>query len=302
MTCRDLPLIIEAAVSLEKGGDSENSLYGPSLAGARASLDAGASIIHHHYDMHLPVDQQIDQVVRMHQEILATHPHALIYPAPLLSGQTNWEIHHHYRVLAEAGCLSMIAIEMGRTMFPLLNDDGLPDSEWINGQTFAECHELVMFANEHRAPLSIGIYTPSMAYWIREYADRGLLPAGTFVKIWFGGRYKVWTDRVPTVRHALPPTVKALDAYLEALEGTNLPWVIAVQGDNILDTPAARYAVEMGGHIRVGEEDVSGTTPLRNAEMVAAVVALASEVGRPVVSGHDARVFLGMKELAGQPV
>lgn len=292
----DAPLVIEAAVSLEKGPGSDGSLYEPSLEGARASLDAGASIIHHHYDMDLPVDRQIDQVVRMHQEILETHPHALIYPAPLLAGQTNWEIHGHYPILAEAGCLSMMAIEMGRTIFPILSEDGLPDSEWMNGSTFAECHELVMFANAHQTPLSIGIYTPSMGYWIREYAERGLLPKGTFVKIWFGGRYKVWTDRVPTVRHALAPTVKALDAFLEALDGCGLPWVVAVQGDNILDTAAARYALEQGGHIRVGEEDVSGTTRLRNAEMVAAVVDLARQVGRPVVSGVEARRFLGIEQ------
>lgn len=296
MPDRATPLVIEAAVSLEKGPGSDKSLYGPSLDGARASLDAGASIIHHHYDFDLPMERQIDQVVRMHHDILETHPHALIYPAPLLGGQTNWEIHGHYPILAEAGCLSMIAMEMGRTIFPILNDDGLPDSEWINGSTFAECHELVKFANVHQAPLSIGIYTPSMGYWISEYAQRGLLPKGTVVKIWFGGRYKVWTDREPTVRHALAPTVKALDAFLEALEGCGLPWVVAVQGDNILDTPAARHALEQGGHIRVGEEDVSGTTSLRNADMVAAVAEMAKQVGRPVVSGVAARRFLGIEE------
>lgn len=302
------PVVIEAAVSLEKTGgievlvkdshDSVNtgsaisgpsgqSLFAPTLAGARASLDAGAGIIHHHQDIDLPIDQQVAQVVRINQEILATHPHALIYPAPLLTGTTHEEVHQHYSALAEAGCLTMVAIEMGRTVFAVMDETGLPSNSWVNGQTYSEAHDLVMFANRHQVPLALGIYTPSMCYWIREYAQRGLLPKGTVVKIWFGGRYKVWTDREPTVRNALAPTIKALDAYLEALEGVDLPWLIATQGDNVLDTPVVRYALEQGGHIRVGEEDVSGTTHLRNSELVEAAIELANAVGRPVVSGAD---------------
>lgn len=317
MSSSEMPVIVEAAVSLEKAdgiavlangssmstdaentssGISERSLYGPTLAGARASLDAGASIIHHHQDIDLPMDQQVAQVVRMNREILATHPHALIYPAPLLTGATHAEVHQHYPALAAAGCLTMIAVEMGRTVFAVMDETGLPSNSWVNGQTYSEAHDLVMFANEHQAPLSLGIYTPSMCYWIREYAQRGLLPKGTMVKIWFGGRYKVWTDKEPTVRNALAPTQTALDAYLEALEGVDLPWLVATQGDNILDTPLARYALEKGGHIRVGEEDVSGTTSLRNSELVEAAIEMAKTVGRPVVSGAEARKFLGMNQ------
>ncbi|MBB3861292.1 uncharacterized protein (DUF849 family) [Novosphingobium hassiacum] len=316
MSGSETPVIVEAAVSLEKAGGiavladnaspaidveaarsalSERSLYGPTLAGARASLDAGASIIHHHQDIDLSIEQQVAQVVRMNEEILATHPHALIYPAPLLTGTTHAEVHQHYPALAQAGCLTMIAVELGRTVFAVMDETGLPNNSWVNGQTYSEAHDLVMLANKHQTPLALGIYTPSMCYWIREYAERGLLPKGTMVKIWFGGRYKVWTNREPTVRNALAPTVKALDAYLEALEGVDLPWLIATQGDNVLDTPVARYALEKGGHIRVGEEDVSGTTQLRNGELVEAAIALAASVGRPVVSGAAAREYLGVK-------
>ena len=315
------PVIIEAAVSMEKkggnerklysaassdgqvlndGGEGGRSLYGPSLEGARASLDAGATIIHHHHDLDLSIDQQIAQVIRMSQEILSSHPHALVYPAPLLTGQTHAEMHQHYQALADAGCLTMIAVEMGRTVFAICDEDGLPSNQWVNGCTFSEGHELVTFANTHQVPISLGIYTPSMCYWIAEYAKRGLLPKGTMVKIWLGGRYKVWSNREPTVRHALAPTIKALDAYLEALEGTDLPWMIAVQGDNILDTEVVRYALEMGGHIRVGEEDISGTTTMRNAEMVRAAAALADSVGRPVVHGVEALRFLGFETSSRQ--
>ncbi len=290
------PVVIEAAVSRPGAGGHQESLYGPSLAGARAALDAGASVIHFHQDLYLTQKEQIAQIIRMHQEILATHPDALIYSAPLLNEQSNWEINAHYPALAKAGCLSMIDIEMGRTLIPGCNDDGLPNSEWVNGHTFSECDELAAFAREHRAPIALGIYNPAMCYWIREYAKRDLLPKGTFVKIWMGGRYKSWSDREPTVPCALKPTIKALDAYLEALEGVGLPWTVAALGDNILETPVARYALEMGGSIRVGEEDVSGTTTLSNAQQVEAAVALAKSVGRQVVSGAEAKKFLGIRQ------
>lgn len=319
MPGKDTPLIIEAAVSQERasgievlvegtpaanaaGNDSAKpSLFGPTVAGARASLDAGASIIHHHQDIDLPMAEQVAQVVRINQEILSTHPNALIYPAPLLTGTTHEEVHQHYPALAEAGCLTMIAVELGKTVFAVMDETGLPNNSWVNGQDYAEAHDLVMFANKHQAPLSLGVYTPAMCYWIQAYAERGLLPKGTMVKIWFGGRHKVWSKREPTVRNSLAPTVKALDAYLEALDGVDVPWMVATQGDNMLDMPVMRYALEQGGHVRVGEEDVSGTTTLSNREMVEAVVAMAKEVGRPVVSGAQAREYLGMPVRQPQP-
>lgn len=305
------PFIIEAAVSNEKSGGNEQllngtrgtttkgsengSLFGPTLAGARDSIDAGAAIIHYHFDMELSPQDQIEQIVRLNREVLSTHPNALLYPAPMLAGGSHAEMHQHYDALADAGLLTMVTIEMGRTVFALCDESGLPSNQWVNGSTYSEAHELVMFAKEHEVPLSFGVYTPSMCYWIGAYAKRGLLPKGSLVKIWFGGRHKVWTNREPTVRNALAPTIKALDAYLEALEGVDLPWMISTQGDNVLDTEVARYAIEKGGYIRVGEEDVSGTTPLRNAELVAAAAEMARSLGRDVISGAEALDHLGVR-------
>ena len=64
-------------------------------------------------------------------------------------------------------------------------------------------------------------------------------------------------------------------------------------GDPLLESPLARYALERGGHLRVGIEDAAGMSPLGNAEMVAAAVALARETGREVVQGAGVRLVLG---------
>ncbi len=75
-------------------------------------------------------------------------------------------------------------------------------------------------------------------------ADR--LPPGAFVKFYFGG---------PRAGFGLPPTRTALDAYLEMLCEWQLPWLVSIQGgDLIASTEFARYVIERGGHLQVGLE------------------------------------------------
>ena len=76
------------------------------------------------------------------------------------------------------------------------------------------------------------------------------------------------------------------------LEGCHLPWIVSLFGDPILSSPLARYALERGGHIRLGEEDAAIDTGMNNAGMIAAAARLAGEVGRKVVVGADALAAL----------
>jgi beta-keto acid cleavage enzyme len=64
------------------------------------------------------------------------------------------------------------------------------------------------------------------------------------------------------------------------LDGVDIPWIVSVQGGVLLDTPIARYALERGGHLRVGVEDTAGATEMTNAETVQAAAGLAAAVGR----------------------
>ena len=89
------------------------------------------------------------------------------------------------------------------------------------------------------------------------------------------------------VTFGLPPTRNALLAYLDMLEGTGLPWSVSVWGGDLMATPVARLAVELGGHLHVGlEEHFDPDRKPTNLELVDEAVALAGEVGRPV-AGHD---------------
>jgi uncharacterized protein (DUF849 family) len=89
-------------------------------------------------------------------------------------------------------------------------------------------------------------------------------------------------------RGGCEPAVPALDIYLSMLEGVEIPWIVSVQGGVLLDTPVAQYALERGGHLRVGVDDTAGATEMTNAETVQAAVDLAAAVGRPVAEGQAA--------------
>ena len=56
----------------------------------------------------------------------------------------------------------------------------------------------------------------------------------------------------------LPPTEPSLEAYLAMLDGCPIPWSVAVLGGDLFDSDLPRYALELGGHLRVGLEDYAG--------------------------------------------
>ena len=60
-------------------------------------------------------------------------------------------------------------------------------------------------------------------------------------KFYFGGDYGMFADK-PGVSFGLPPTENALAAYLDMLEGTDLPWSVSVWGGDLIETPIARLA------------------------------------------------------------
>jgi uncharacterized protein (DUF849 family) len=111
------------------------------------------------------------------------------------------------------------------------------------------------------------------------------MPAGALIKFYFGGE---------NAGFGLPPTAKALDAYLEMIEGTGLQWLAAVLGGDIVSCGMAKLAIERGGHVRVGLEDYAGPGTPTNVELVQQVTALARECGRPVATPDEAATVLGL--------
>jgi uncharacterized protein (DUF849 family) len=92
----------------------------------------------------------------------------------------------------------------------------------------------------------------------------------------------------------LPPTRRALDAYLELLEGSGLPWAVSVAGGDVVASEIAPVALDVGGHLHVGLEFFGGDRQPTNVELVEEAVALCESAGRPVASCADAAALLDL--------
>lgn len=111
---------------------------------------------------------------------------------------------------------------------------------------------------------------------------------------YFGGDYNLIDGQRSDVTFGLPPTQKALDACLEMLEGSNLPWAVAVLGGCVFETGLARRAIERGGHVRVGLEDYAGPGQPSNPELVKQIIDIANDLNRPIADEAQTRAILAL--------
>jgi 3-keto-5-aminohexanoate cleavage enzyme len=280
------PLIIEAAISPLRWDLPAQTAEEMAKEGI-ACLDAGAGIVHHHHDMRLDAAQSATQIIAVGEQILTAHPNALIY-TDYLKGRVAVDENAHLRPMSEAGVLRMFAIDPGITTFGSFDDNGVPTRTYTDGLKFSEAHGMVEFAKEQRVPMSLGVFEPGHLRWIVSYAERVGFPPGSIIKLYFGGEYMVDRPGTKGLNFGMPPTTAALDVFLSMMKGCDLPYIVSLFGGLLLESPLARYALEQGGHLRVGIEDAAGLTEMTNAELVEAAVKLADEVGRPVARSADA--------------
>jgi 3-keto-5-aminohexanoate cleavage enzyme len=257
-------------------------------------IDAGASVIHtHNASMMLPPDEAAEQYAASWQPVLDARPDALLYPTQCLA-PTMVEKMAHVETLVDTAGLRIGLVDPGSVNMTWADADGLPDPAghaYVN--TVAEVHWAFGECERLRLGPSISIYEPTWLNHTLAFHRAGKLPQGTMIKLYFGGPYGYFA-RGAGVSFGLPPTVKAVDAYVEVLEGSNLPWSVSALGGDILATPAARHALELGGHLKVGLEDQAGPRVLSNEELVAEAGALAADVGRPVATCEQAAAILGL--------
>ncbi len=290
------PLIIEAALNgaTPKSRNPNVPVSPAELASeALAAMEAGAAIVHTHIErMDMTGDAAVDRYMAAYAPVLAARPDAILW-GTVATGPDVEARFGHYRGLARAG-VRMGAFDPGSVNLGTHGPDDLPGASVLYATTYRDIAWLADLHEAEKLGPAIAIYEPG---WLRttlayEQADR--LPAGTFVKLYFGGRYNFLDGKRSNVTFGLPPTEKALDAYLEMLEGSSLPWAVAAIGDCVVDTGLAKLAIERGGHVRVGLEDFGGERQPGNLELIAEVVALAKQAGRAVATPEQAAKILGL--------
>ena len=98
------------------------------------------------------------------------------------------------------------------------------------------------------------------------------------------------------VQGGAPATPETL-LYMRSLVPPDAVWSICALGRHQL--PLNIFALLLGGHVRTGLEDniyySRGVLAESNAQLVARVVRIANEVGRPIATPDQAREILGLK-------
>ena len=158
----------------------------------------------------------------------------------------------------------------------------------------AEAESRRLEAERRRIGPSLAIYEPGWLRTVLAFYNAGRLPKGAMVKFYFGAEYGLFGTE-PGVSFGLAPTENALAAYLDLLEGTDLPWSVSAWGGDLFETPVARQALERGGHLHVGlEEHFHPTHKPTNQEIIEQAAQLANEVGRPIADAAETSRILDL--------
>jgi 3-keto-5-aminohexanoate cleavage enzyme len=150
---------------------------------------------------------------------------------------------------------------------------------------------------ENSFPIMRGILQKMHEYGVRpelEIFDKGHLSNARRLEKEGLLTFPQHVDFVLGVPGGLDATVQNLADLVDALPDA-CTWSVA--GIGRMQLPMAMAALAMGGHVRVGLEDniyYSKGRLATNDELVARVVRLANELGRPVATPDQARQILGL--------
>ncbi len=284
------PVIIEAAINgatTKRRNPNVPIDEDELVADSIACLDAGAAIIHNHISATgLSGQDAATAYLGVWRRVLAERPDGLWYPTINFGSPATW--YAHIAPLAASGLLRMTLSDPGSVNLGGCRD-GLPTGSFVYGNSFDSISEQMRLGREHGLGPSIAIYEPGFLRAVIAYHRAGQLPAGAFVKLYLAA------DRaLGGSPFGLPPTVAALDAYLELLDGTGLTWAVSAVGDDVTKTPAGAAALARGGHLHIGLEFFGGDRTPTNVELVEEAVAACAAAGRPVADSVEAAAMLGL--------
>lgn len=258
---------------------------------ALACVAAGASILHSHPEASM-TDYEADLPAyrAAWAPILAAHPQALLYPTARLGppGTAHQNLWAHNLALHREGLAAMSLVDPGSVNLGMRPDGAL--SPMLGDRPYANSHaateyRLIESGRVGLAP-SISIFDPSFLRAVIGFRARGLIPPGSMLKLYFGA------DET----FGLRPTPTALAAYLELMEGLELPWSAAVLGGDILEGDFLEAVLAAGGHVRTGLEDFSTPSTRSNLELVRATARRIRAAGHRPASFAETRALLGMPD------
>lgn len=292
------PVIVEAAINgaTTKAQNPHTPREPDEIArDALAVLDAGASIVHNHIDLGpSDVEVVVERYLAAWRVVLDARPDALVYPTInfLRGGRHDLA---HLEPLTGAGAIRIGVCDPGSVNLGR-RGGSIPGGSFVYTNSFDDIAEQLELHDRLRLGPSLAIYEPGFLRCVVAWHREGRLPRGAMVKLYFA------TEQGLTgTPFGLPPTAAALDAYLELVEPTGLPWAVSVAGGDVVRCGMADLALERGGHLHVGLEFFGGERSPTNAELVAEAVARCRAHGRPVATPEQAAGILGLPSAAPVP-
>lgn len=284
------PVVIEAAINgLTSPAANPHVPVTPEqvAADALACFDAGAAIVHHHADAFgVTAAEAAERYLQAWRPVWAQRPDALVYPTVHVEGGAI--SYEHLGPLAEAGLRVGLA-DPGSVNLGPVDDDGVPIGSFVYANSFDTLARAFELCRDGGLGPSLAIYEPGFLRTALAWWRAGRLPRGAMLKLYLS------TERgYFGAPFGLPPTVAALEAYLELLEGCDVPWAISVVGGDVVGSEVARLALERGGHLHLGLEFFAGDRTPGNVELVTEAVALCESVGRPVATCAQAAELLDL--------
>jgi uncharacterized protein (DUF849 family) len=259
---------------------------------ALACLAAGAAIVHaHNRDFTLTGAAAAEDYLAAWVPVLRERPDTLWYPTTA-GGATDEDRLGHFALIADEVPLRIGVVDPGSTNLGWPDGAGLPQG-FVYQNDYDHIRAAVELCRTRGLGPSLAIYEPGFLRTTISWTGAGRMPRGAMVKLYFGGPYGAF-GRGPGCSFGLPPTAAALDAYLELVAETGLPWSVSVWGGDLVHTPVARLAVERGGHLHVGLEEHSGDRTPTNVDLVREAVALAEDCGRRVATSAEAAELLDL--------
>jgi 3-keto-5-aminohexanoate cleavage enzyme len=283
------PVIIECAVNgLTSKSTNPNVPVEPAeiTADALACIEAGASIIHNHIDRFgTTIEVAAERYLEAWRPVLTARPDALLYPTVHFGDPISYE---HLVPLAASGLRVGLA-DPGSVNLGGTDDAGVPVGGFVYANSFDSIERAFDICRHEQLGPSLAIYEPGFLRAVLAWWRAGRLPQGSMVKLYFS------TDRgYRGAPFGLPPTITALEAYLELLDGCDLPWAVSVVGGDVIASEIAAPAIELGGHLHLGLEFYGGDRTPTNVELIAEAVELCDEMECNVATPDQAATILDL--------